>query len=287
MPATASANASRFARTESIRETRGVAAFLRWCAAAIRCGRAPRPSRRARRRVPARTRRRAHRSQHPADPGAEFEQYRNRVERIGRRAVRQHQRLHPAHRPGHPDHRVECVDAGAGHPACRRLVGRIAPRRKHRRRHLVAEIGLDMEQAAEFAARGDAGQFLHRRKEALVGADAEHDPGVAAGGDGALGLGAGQGQRLFAEHRLSGSRRPRRSGRHASNAASPGRPRRCRGRRAPRRGWRPAPARAGRGSRACAPGRASRPSRSAAGRFCPVPRRPASVPSGRARQSPR
>ena len=62
-----------------------------------------------------------------------------------------------------------------------------------------------MEQPAEFAARGEARQFLQRRKEALVGADAEHDPGLPTGSDGALGLVAGQGQRLFAEHRLSGA----------------------------------------------------------------------------------
>jgi acetylglutamate kinase len=55
-----------------------------------------------------------------------------------------------------------------------------------------------VEDAPEFALGDDAGEFLHRREIALVGADPEHDSGCLTSRGGALRLGAGQGQRLLA-----------------------------------------------------------------------------------------
>ena len=64
-------------------------------------------------------RRGAHRRQHAADPGFEFEQHRERVVRIGRRLVDDQLSLHAANRPGHMHQRVEHVNAGAGQAAGR------------------------------------------------------------------------------------------------------------------------------------------------------------------------
>jgi adenylate cyclase len=65
---------------------------------------------------------RPHRSQGSADAGGEFEQYREAVEGIGRRFVRQQQSLDAPDRARHRDQRVEDMDAGPGHPSGRRFL---------------------------------------------------------------------------------------------------------------------------------------------------------------------
>ncbi len=97
------------------------------------------------------------------------------------------------------------MDAGAGHAAGRGLLERAAPCGEPGR-DLVGEIALDMQQLAQFAAVDQPDRLGDRREIALVGADAERHPGVAARPDRPRGAVLGQRQWLFAEHRLAGAR---------------------------------------------------------------------------------
>jgi hypothetical protein len=98
------------------------------------------------------------------------------------------------------------MNAGAGQPAGRGLLRGVAPCRELLGRDLVAEIALDVQQPAEFAARRDLSQRRHRWKEALVRADSEHDAGLAARLGRAQRIGLCQCQRFFTEHGFPGTR---------------------------------------------------------------------------------
>lgn len=68
----------------------------------------------------------------------------------------------------------------------------------------MAEIRLDLQDAAESAAGGILQQGSERRLEAALMTHAEDEPGLAAERDGALRADAGHGERLFAEDMLAG-----------------------------------------------------------------------------------
>ncbi len=88
--------------------------------------------------------------------------------------------------------------AGASDGLTRQLSGVM------RGEQIVADIGLQMQDLAEFAGLDRAARILHRRFVAAFVPDAEHDPGTVARGENALGARGGQGQRLFAEDLLAG-----------------------------------------------------------------------------------
>jgi len=62
---------------------------------------------------------------------------------------------------------------------------------------------LKVKDSTEFAPLDQSQQLAHRRKEAFVGADAQHRAGSTAGFDRAHRLVLRQGQRLLTEDRLS------------------------------------------------------------------------------------
>jgi len=62
---------------------------------------------------------------------------------------------------------------------------------------------LKVKDSTEFAPLDQSQQLAHRRKEAFVGADAQHHTGFATGLDRTRRIGLRQGQRLLTEHRLS------------------------------------------------------------------------------------
>ena len=120
-------------------------------------------------------------------------------------------RSNSLHRPARPaaeaHQRVDQVQSGAGQAAARQFVRIVAPAaRDDARRVLVAEVRLDVQHLADLSFGDDAAQRGHRRKAALVVAEREHDAGLAAGRDRALGLGERQRERLLAPHRLAGRR---------------------------------------------------------------------------------
>ncbi len=80
---------------------------------------------------------------------------------------------------------------------------------RHRGELVVAEIRLDMHDRAERAGLHQALDLQHGRLVAALMADAELHPGGAAGGDRALGIRAGERQRLLAEDVLAGAGRHR------------------------------------------------------------------------------
>ena len=65
-------------------------------------------------------------------------------------------------------------------------------------------MAFDMKDGAELAASHGFTQCAHRRPKAPVVSDCEHHAGIAAGPEHESRVGAGERQRLFAEHLLVG-----------------------------------------------------------------------------------
>ena len=100
---------------------------------------------------------------------------------------------------------IEQMDAGRGHAAGRGLVGLQAPVVPVERQELVvAEVGFDLVDAAQFPGVGLGQQLGDRRLPAPLVPHPENEARVAAEANGLLGAGLGQSQRLFAEDMLAG-----------------------------------------------------------------------------------
>lgn len=112
------------------------------------------------------------------------------------------------HRPAGERHEhVAEVNAERGPGAGWRVARIAAPiRRIDFTKIVVADIGVHVQHAAKRPAFEQAAHLLHRRLVSPFMADAEHAAGLGAGGEDTLGAGAGQRERLFAEHLLAGGK---------------------------------------------------------------------------------
>ncbi len=139
---------------------------------------------------------------------AAFELYERRgcIARIRRRLLRIDGRVHFSDRPRQVDECVEHMQPGAGHAAARGFARIVAPSSLHPCRMFIGEVAFDMQDVTDDSHGNDAFEFAHAWEAALVVAQREGNVGLLAGGNGALGFGTGERERLLAPHRLAGRR---------------------------------------------------------------------------------